>query len=66
MFYGKANGLDALHDLTCEIIYYLGSKDDLFIPKYDEVFKEVLQRYHDDFQKEGNHSYEYKLSIRRL
>lgn len=60
-FYGKDNDLGALHDLTCEIIKHLEAKDDLFIPKYEEVFKEVLQRYHDDFRKEGAHSYEYKL-----
>ena len=25
------------------------------------VFKKVLQRYQDDFRKEGAHSYDYKL-----
>lgn len=60
-FYGKENDLDVLHDFSCEIIKHLESKEDLFIPKYEEIFKEVLQRYHDDFRKEGSHSYEYKL-----
>ena len=64
-FYGKANDLDALHDLSCEIIQHLENKDDVFIPKYDEVFKEVLQRYHDDFRKEGEHSYDYKMNSKR-
>lgn len=59
-FYGKKNNLEALHDLSCEIIKHLEAKEDLFIPKYEEVFKEVLQRYHDDFRKEGMHSYDYK------
>ena len=36
-------------------------KNDLFIPQYEDVFKYVLQRYQDDFRKEGAHSYEYKL-----
>jgi len=61
-FYGKENDLNVMHDLTCEIIKHLEAKDDLFIPRYEEVFKEVLQRYHDDFRKEGIHSYEYKLA----
>ncbi len=59
-FYGGANDLDTLHDLTIDIIRHLEAKDDVFIPKYEEVYKEVLQRYHDDFRKEGNHSYDYK------
>lgn len=60
-FYGDNSNLEILHDLTIEIIQHLEAKDDLFIPKYEEVFREVLQRYHEDFRKEGNHSYEYKL-----
>lgn len=63
-FYGKENDLGVLHDLACEIIKHLEAKNDLFIPKYEEVFKEVLQRYHDDFRKEGAHSYEYKLATK--
>lgn len=64
-FYGKSSDLKALHDLSCEIIQRLESKDDLFIPKYNEVFKEVLQRYNSDFRKEGAHSYDYKLNSKR-
>lgn len=61
-FYGKDNNLDALYDLTCEIICHLENKEDLFIPNYDGVYQTVLQRYQQDFRKEGLHSYEYKLS----
>ena len=43
------------------IITELEKKNDLFIPQYEEVFKIVLQRYQDDFRKEGAHSYDYKL-----
>lgn len=64
-FYGKPNDLDLLHGLSCDIIRHLEAKDDLFIPLYDEVFKDVLQRYHDDFRKEGAHSYEYKINSDR-
>ena len=42
------------------IIEHLEAKDDLFIPQYEEVFKEVLERYYKDFRAEGLHSYEYK------
>lgn len=48
------------------IIGHLETKDDLFIPQYDEVFKNVLERYHADFRAEGEHSYDYKLNSGRI
>ncbi len=48
--------------LAQQIIQHLEQKNDLFIPQYEEVFKTVLERYHDDFRAEGIHSYEYKLN----
>lgn len=48
------------------IIDHLDAKDDLFIPQYDDVFKEVLERYHNDFRAEGEHSYDYKLKSGRV
>lgn len=64
-FYGKPNDLSQLQGLAKEIIQHLEAKDDVFIPKYDDVFKEVLQRYSEDFRKEGAHSYDYKLNAKR-
>lgn len=64
-FYGKANDLETLQNLSCEIIQHLEAKDDVFIPKYEEVYKEVLERYQNDFRKEGAHSYDYKLNSNR-
>ena len=52
--------------LAEEIISHLEAKEDLFIPQYEEVFKKVLERYHEDFREEGRHSYEYKLNSGRL
>lgn len=48
------------------IIAELEKKNDLFIPQYDEIFKNVLSRYHDDFRAEGIHSYEYKVNSGRV
>lgn len=62
---GKATDLEALQVLTKEIIGHLEAKDDVFIPLYEEIFKNVLQRYYDDFRKEGLHSYEYKQNSKR-
>ncbi len=52
--------------LAGDIICHLYSKNDLFIPQYDEVFKDVLQRYNDDFREEGRHSYDYKKNSGRI
>lgn len=52
--------------LAIEIISHMKEQHDLFIPKYDEVFHEVLERYHADFRAEGRHSYDYKLKSGRI
>lgn len=48
------------------IIEQLEKKNDLFIPQYDEIFKNVLERYHNDFRAEGIRSYEYKVNSGRV
>ena len=52
--------------LAKDIIRHLECKDDLFIPQYEEIFKNVLERYHADFREEGRHSYDYKLNSGRI
>ena len=58
--------LSLTSSLANEIIHHLEMKDDLFIPDYEQVFKHVLARYHEDFREEGRHSYDYKLKSGRL
>ncbi len=48
------------------IIGHLENKDDLFIPEYDTVFNDVLERYHKDFRAEGLRSYDYKTKSGRI
>lgn len=60
-FTGAKTDLSVSAPMAVEIIRHLENKEDLFIPQYDEIFKDVLERYHQDFRKEGEHSYEYKL-----
>ncbi len=62
---GKTN-LSQTKSLAEEILQHLYDKDDLFIPMHDEIFHEVLERYHKDFRKEGRHSYDYKLNSGRI
>lgn len=52
--------------LAQQIVTHLEARDDLFIPQYDEIFKQVLERYHNDFRKEGLHSYDYKVKSGRM
>lgn len=65
-FYNGANDLSQTANLATDILLYLKDKSDLFIPLYNEVFREVLQRYHNDFRAEGIHSYEYKMNSERM
>lgn len=65
-FYNGKTDLAITSSLSREIIAHLENKDDLFIPKYDEIYKEVLIRYYNDFRKEGAHSYDYKLESKRV
>lgn len=62
---GKTD-LNLTSNLARDIIKHLENKDDLFIPEYEEIYRAVLERYYDDFRKEGLHSYEYKLNSGRL
>lgn len=60
------NDLSLTSALADEILMHLEDKDDLFIPQYEEIYKTVLERYHEDFREEGRHSYDYKLNSGRV
>lgn len=59
-FGGGKTDLEKILPLANEIINNLEKKNDLFIPQYKEIYKEVLDRYAQDFRGEGERSYEYK------
>lgn len=61
-FSGGETDLDSVMPLAKEILKNLEEKNDLFIPEYEEVYKEVLRRSQEDFRAEGERSYEYKKS----
>lgn len=61
-----ATDLNITAPLAEEILRNMEEKNDLYIPQYEEVFKNVLERYHADFRKEGLHSYEYKVASGRV
>jgi len=65
-FNNAKTDLSKTKELANEIISHVEKKDDLYIPQYEDIFYDVLERYHNDFREEGRHSYEYKLNSGRL
>ena len=65
-FYAGQTDLAQIHELTIQIIENLETKQDLFIPQFESVYRKVLTRYYNDFRAEGIHSYEYKQQSNRL
>lgn len=58
--------LSLTRQLAEDIVKHMEAHSDLYIPQYEEVFRNVLNRYHEDFRKEGEHSYEYKANSERM
>lgn len=65
-FYGGKNDLTITGPLADEIISHLFNRGTRFIPQYEETFKAVLERYHNDPHEYGLHSYNYKKESGRL
>lgn len=65
-FYGGKNDLSITGPLADEIVTHLFNRDTRFIPQYEETFKAVLERYHNDPHEYGLHSYQYKKDSDRL
>lgn len=65
-FNNNKTDLSKTEALAKEIILHLEAKGDIFIPQYEEIYKEVLARYQADFREEGRHSYDYKLQSGRI
>ena len=65
-FYGGENDLSITGPLAKEIVDHLFARDTVFIPQYEETFKGVLERYHNDPHEYGLHSYQYKKDSGRL
>ena len=65
-FTGGQTNLSQLQVLSNAILSEMQQKNDLFIPQYEEIYRDVLKRYHEDFRAEGLHSYNYKLKSGRV
>ena len=65
-FYGGPNRIELLNPLAQEILEHLFARDTRFIPQYEEIFRDVLERYHRDPHEYGLHSYRYKKESDRM
>lgn len=65
-FNGGENQLNLMENLAEHIVEHLFNSDGLFIPDYEEVYKGVLERYHEDAHAFGMSSYQYKKDSGRV
>ena len=65
-FNGGENHLELTQNLAEDIVEHLYGRDELFIPDYEAVYKDVLKRYADNPHEFGISSYEYKKNSGRV
>jgi glycerol-3-phosphate cytidylyltransferase len=65
-FYGKQSDFTQLREFVEEIHKKMLNRDTFFIPKYNEIYKDVLDRYLRDAHQFGIESYEYKINSKRM
>ena len=63
-FSGEGNELSLVYSLADEILDKMYAREILYIPKYDEIYSSVIDRYREDAMKYGVESYDYKLKTR--
>ena len=65
-FAGGKNDLSLTGPLAEEIVSRMFARETLYIPQYEETFRAVLERYHDDPHEYGLYSYNYKKEAGRI
>lgn len=65
-FNGNGNDLSQLADISDMIVKLMFNRKTLYIPEYDNVYKNVLDRYSNDPISFGRESYFYKLNSGRV
>lgn len=64
-FNGGDNDLNKTEDLAQAILGKMEERHTLYIPQYEEVYRGVLERYHQDPHQFGLQSYQYKMESGR-
>ena len=65
-FNGGPNDLSLTKNLAAEIVERMLSRETLFIPDYESIFKGVIERYQADSHQFGVDSYNYKMESGRF
>ena len=65
-FTGNSTDLSQISIISNNVINKILAKEELYIPEYDEVYKDVLKRYHTDPTEFGISSYKYKKDANRI
>lgn len=64
-FNGGKNDLSQTEEIANTIVDRIMNKETLFIPDYDSVYKDVIDRYQKDSRQFGLQSYDYKIQGNR-
>lgn len=64
-FNGGKNDISQTSEIANSIVEKMLNRETLFIPEYEEVYKNVINRYQNDSRKFGLESYDYKVSKNR-
>lgn len=65
-FNGEDNDIKLTNNLVEKIIDKLFNKKEIYIPEYEKIYKNVLDRYYKNPKKYGIDSYNYKVSSGRI
>ncbi|MGV3145831.1 SDR family NAD(P)-dependent oxidoreductase [Streptococcus parasuis] len=65
-FNGGENDYSLTSELAGEIVSQVLSQNEIFIPEYDAIYRDVLRRYNLDSHQFGLDSYEYKIKSNRV
>lgn len=65
-FYGGENQPELTEALGAEIVRRTLAQEELWIPQYEEVYRDVLRRYHQDAHTFGMESFRYKEKSGRM
>ena len=65
-FYGGPDETEKTRDLAEEILRRMREREMLWIPRYEETYRGVLERYHADPEKFGRESWQYKAESGRI
>lgn len=65
-FNGGVNQFHLMEDTAEKIVYHLLKSDELYIPNYEKIYKDVLKRYRENAHEFGTSSYHFKKNSGRL